>query len=167
MTEGIFSGRSVTNFDGIAHQAVDRHAGRPRCDQQVLHRNLYRIPHGISARVCECAGRSPKSLGLKGKFRQWEHLLRLLPWHYHWRDKLRCWGPAHLFELPGKEGSASREIHSGFSSLAYDKSAGPELIYGFRGSMAALQAPLSTLRRAPRHALRMTRGRFDLLFLSC
>ena len=32
--------------------------------------------------VCECAGRSPKSLGLKGKFRQWEHLLRLLPWHY-------------------------------------------------------------------------------------
>ena len=47
--EGIFSGRSVTNFDGIAHQAVDRHAGRPRCDQQVLHRNLYRIPHGISA----------------------------------------------------------------------------------------------------------------------
>ena len=49
----------------------------------------------------------------------------------------------------------------------YGKLAGPELIYGFRGSMAALQAPLSTLRRAPRHALRMTRGQFDLLFLSC
>jgi hypothetical protein len=33
-------------------------------------------------------------------------------------------------------------------------------------SMAGLQAPLSTLRRAPRDALRITRGQFGLLFLS-
>src|SRR5258707_3397211 len=33
--------------------------------------------------------------------------------------------------------------------------------------MAGLQAPLSTLRRAPRDALRMTRGHSGLLFLSC
>jgi hypothetical protein len=31
--------------------------------------------------------------------------------------------------------------------------------------MAGLQAPLSTLRRAPRDALRMTRGQFGLLLL--
>jgi hypothetical protein len=43
----------------------------------------------------------------------------------------------------------------------------PELIYCFRGSMAGLQAPLSTFRRAPRDALRMTRGQSDLLFLYC
>jgi hypothetical protein len=33
--------------------------------------------------------------------------------------------------------------------------------------MAGLQAPLSTLRVAPRGAPRMTRGQFGLLFLSC
>jgi hypothetical protein len=33
--------------------------------------------------------------------------------------------------------------------------------------MAGLQAPLSTLRRAPRDALRMTRGQSGLLFLFC
>jgi len=33
--------------------------------------------------------------------------------------------------------------------------------------MAGLQAPLSTLRLAPRGALRMTRGHSGLLFLSC
>src|SRR6266567_4450211 len=33
--------------------------------------------------------------------------------------------------------------------------------------MAGLQAPLSTLRLAPRDALRMTRGHSGLLFLSC
>ena len=37
----------------------------------------------------------------------------------------------------------------------------------FRGSMAGLQAPLSTLCLAPRSALRMTRGQSDLLFLHC
>jgi hypothetical protein len=34
----------------------------------------------------------------------------------------------------------------------------PELVSLFRGSMAGLQAPLSTLRLAPRDASRMTRG---------
>jgi hypothetical protein len=34
----------------------------------------------------------------------------------------------------------------------------PGLVSLFRGSMAGLQAPLSTLRLAPRDALRMTRG---------
>ena len=33
--------------------------------------------------------------------------------------------------------------------------------------MAGLQAPLSTLRLAPRGALRMTRGQSGLLFLFC
>src|SRR6266404_7134472 len=33
--------------------------------------------------------------------------------------------------------------------------------------MAGLQVPLSTLRLAPRDALRMTRGQSGLLFLSC
>jgi hypothetical protein len=33
--------------------------------------------------------------------------------------------------------------------------------------MAGLQAPLPTLRRAPRGVLRMTRGQSGLLFLSC
>jgi hypothetical protein len=33
--------------------------------------------------------------------------------------------------------------------------------------MVGLQAPLSTLRRAPRGVLRMTRGQSGLLFLSC
>ncbi len=33
--------------------------------------------------------------------------------------------------------------------------------------MAGLQVPLSTLRLAPRDALRMTRGHSGLLFLSC
>jgi len=33
--------------------------------------------------------------------------------------------------------------------------------------MAGLQAPLSTLRLAPRDALRMTRGQRGLLFLYC
>ena len=33
--------------------------------------------------------------------------------------------------------------------------------------MAGLQAPLSTLRLAPRDALRMTRGQSGLLFLHC
>jgi hypothetical protein len=37
----------------------------------------------------------------------------------------------------------------------------------FRGSMAGLSFPLSTLRPAPHDALRMTRGQDDLLFLSC
>jgi hypothetical protein len=42
---------------------------------------------------------------------------------------------------------AERYIRA-FRVWHYGKLAGPELIYGFRGSMAALQAPLSTLRRA-------------------
>ena len=37
----------MTNFDGIAHQAVDRHARRPRCDQQVLHRTFTDPPQNI------------------------------------------------------------------------------------------------------------------------
>src|SRR5438445_11771052 len=37
----------------------------------------------------------------------------------------------------------------------------------FRGSMAGLSFPLSTLRHAPHDALRMTRGQDDMLFLSC
>src|SRR5260221_1034593 len=41
-----------------------------------------------------------------------------------------------------------------------------ELVSLFRGSMAGLKAPLSTLRLAPRYALRMTRGQSGLLFLS-
>jgi hypothetical protein len=41
-----------------------------------------------------------------------------------------------------------------------------ELASLFRGSMVGLEAPLSTLRLAPRYALRMTRGQSGLLFLS-
>src|SRR4051794_20729011 len=43
----------------------------------------------------------------------------------------------------------------------------PGTEYTFRGSMAGLHAPLSTLRRAPRDALRMTRGQHDSLRLGC
>src|SRR5690242_6684497 len=41
----------------------------------------------------------------------------------------------------------------------------PESEQTFRGSMAGLHAPLSTLRRTPRDVLRMTRGQLDSLRL--
>jgi hypothetical protein len=67
----------------------------------------------------------------------------------HRRDKLRCWGPRlTCSSCQAKRAPLAERYIRAFRVWHYGKLAGPELIYGFRGSMAALQAPLSTLRRA-------------------
>jgi hypothetical protein len=78
--------------------------------------------------------------------------LSVLPWMV-WKhaEKVASWVCAMLFGIGNPSDQTEREADTA----------------SFRGSMAGLQASLSTLRLASRDALRMTRGQGGLLFLYC